>query len=69
MMVVETPQQLLDVEGSDAVLTWRFHQLRLAGYDEAAAGELAARADVDLHVALDLLGRGCPQALALEILR
>ena len=68
-MVVDTPQQLLDVEGADAVLTWRFNQLKLAGYEEAAAGELASRADVDLHVALDLLKRGCPQALALDILR
>lgn len=50
------------------VAAWRAEQLELAGYGAAAAAELAERADVDLHVAVQLLSRGCPSELALKIL-
>jgi hypothetical protein len=50
------------------VVVWRAEQLELAGYGAAAAAELAARQDVDLHVAIGLLGEGCPADLALKIL-
>jgi hypothetical protein len=50
------------------VETWRAEQLELAGYGAAAAAELAARHDVDLHVAVELLGHGCAPELALKIL-
>ncbi len=39
-----------------------------AGYDPAGAVELAARMDVDLHGAIQMLERGCPADLALQIL-
>jgi hypothetical protein len=39
-----------------------------AGYDPAAAHDLAARLDIDLHTATDLLERGCPADLAAQIL-
>jgi len=39
-----------------------------AGYDPAAAHDLAARLDIDLHTATDLLERGCPPELAAQIL-
>ena len=39
-----------------------------AGYDPAGAADLAARLDIDLHTATDLLERGCPAHLALQIL-
>jgi hypothetical protein len=47
---------------------WRADELERAGYDEAASVTLAARLDIDLHLAADLLRKGCPQHLALEIL-
>ena len=47
---------------------WRLEMLAQAGYEPAAAAELAARLDVDLHQALDLLERGCPPELAARIL-
>jgi hypothetical protein len=47
---------------------WRAEQLELAGYGAQAAAELAMRQDVDLHVAVGLLVRGCPAELALKIL-
>jgi hypothetical protein len=53
---------------TDLVEAWRAEQLELAGYGAAAAAELALRLDVDLHVAVELLGHGCSPELALKIL-
>jgi hypothetical protein len=39
-----------------------------AGYAPGAAHDLAARTDVDLHLAIELLERGCPADLAVRIL-
>ena len=47
---------------------WRTEELERAGYSNRAAGRLAARQDVDLHLAIRLLERGCPPELALKIL-
>ena len=47
---------------------WRADELERAGFDRKAASTLAARADIDLHVAIDLLRAGCRPELALEIL-
>ena len=49
-------------------MDWRREALVRAGYDGSAASELAARNDVDLHVAVDLVRGGCPPEMALEIL-
>jgi hypothetical protein len=53
----------------EEVLSWRLEQLLQAGYDRRDAGQLARRTDVDLHQAVDLLGKGCPPKLAAAILR
>jgi hypothetical protein len=50
------------------VVDWRRAKLERAGYDTPAASEIAARMDVDLHRAVDLLRRGCPPETALQIL-
>jgi hypothetical protein len=47
---------------------WRAEALERAGYDGHIARELAARLDIDLHLATDLLAQGCPQAVAVKIL-
>jgi hypothetical protein len=47
---------------------WRADELVRAGFEPAAASLLAGRADVDLHYAADLLRRGCPPEVALDIL-
>ena len=47
---------------------WRAEALERAGYAAAAAAELAARPDVDLHQAIGLLENGCPPETALKIL-
>ncbi len=53
---------------SERIQRWRAQELERAGYDRQAAAELAGRADVDLHRAVELLERGCPPAKALRIL-
>lgn len=47
---------------------WRAQALERAGYEPNAAREIAARHDIDLHRAVELLSAGCPQDLALRIL-
>ena len=53
----------------ERVERWRADALERAGYARDAAAELAARADVDLHHAIELVERGCPPETALRILR
>ena len=47
---------------------WRADELIRVGYDATQAMSLAVRHDVDLHLAAELLERGCPPDLALRIL-
>ena len=55
-------------EETELIEAWRAEALERAGYGAAAAAEIAARHDIDLHVATDLVERGCPADLALQIL-
>jgi hypothetical protein len=52
----------------ERVERWRADALERAGFDPEQASRLAARPDVDLHRAIDLVERGCPPTLALQIL-
>jgi hypothetical protein len=52
----------------ERVQAWRAEELERAGYSPAAAAQLAARTDVDLHHAIDLVRQGCPHDVALSIL-
>ena len=54
--------------GLDQVICWRFAELLTAGYEMDSAVEIAARTDVDLHLAVELRRRGCPHETALRIL-
>jgi hypothetical protein len=47
---------------------WRAEMLERAGYSPEDAAELASRHDVDLHTAVGLIEKGCPPAVALQIL-
>ncbi len=58
------PTQVSDEE----VFSWRLEQLLRAGCDRLSAIILASRGHVDLHQAVDLLERGCPPYVALELL-
>jgi hypothetical protein len=52
----------------DRVEHWRAEELVRAGYDASDAIALAARHDIDLHLAVELVRSGCPYETAIEIL-
>ena len=58
---------LVDTE-LERVENWRAEELIRAGYAPGDAVALAARHDIDLHLAVELVERGCPDELAIEIL-
>jgi len=60
--------ELLNVTEIERIENWRHDALERAGYDSESAIVLAACHDVDLHLAVDLLARGCSVDLALQIL-
>jgi len=56
------------IDEAAEVLAWRFDALCRSGFDLDAAAVLAANVEVDLHEAVELVGRGCPPQLAARIL-
>jgi hypothetical protein len=52
----------------DRVERWRTAELMRVGFPGDDAVALAARTDVDLHEAIELVQRGCPPELAVRIL-
>ena len=52
----------------DRVEHWRAEELVRAGYDPSDAIALAARHDIDLHLAVELVEQGCPHDMAIDIL-
>jgi hypothetical protein len=53
---------------SERVTAWRACELLKAGYEPLTAVELAEHPEVDLHLALELVQRGCSPELAAQIL-
>jgi hypothetical protein len=66
MTAAET-QLPLDTE-LERIEQWRAEELERAGYPVRDAAGIAARHDVDLHLAVDLISNGCPVPVALQIL-
>jgi hypothetical protein len=60
-------QDIVETE-LERVERWRADELMRAGFDPASAIALAARLDIDLHRATELVDRGCSPELALQIL-
>jgi hypothetical protein len=52
----------------ERVERWRTSELMRVGFPGDDAVALAARFDVDLHEAIELVERGCPPSLAIRIL-
>jgi hypothetical protein len=52
----------------DRIILWRADELERAGYASEDVLRLALDPHVDLHLALDLVRRGCPHDVALRIL-
>ena len=68
-MAIQTPIAPSVAERErDGVTSWRVEQLLAASYVAEAALVLALDRDVDLHLAVSLLQRGCPPDTALQIL-
>jgi hypothetical protein len=65
MSATNVTESFLEIE---LVEQWRLDSLERAGYDAESAAVLAASPEVDLHLAVSLLKRCCPVALALQIL-
>jgi hypothetical protein len=65
MSATNVTESALELE---LVEQWRLDSLERAGYDAESAAVLAASTEVDLHLAVSLLKRGCPVELALQIL-
>ena len=63
-----TELHVLEETEHERVERWRAEELERAGYELSAAALLAASSDVDLHFAVELLERGCPQDTAMQIL-
>jgi hypothetical protein len=59
--------QMHTVDETGLIEAWRAQALERAGYPADAAVAIAARHDIDLHQAVDLLEAGCPLELALRI--
>ena len=64
---LRVPAELESDADAALVLSWRYEVLFRAGYSRNDAFQLA-RDKVDLHLATELLERGCPAELALQIL-
>ena len=52
----------------ERVENWRAEELVRAGFDPSDAIALAARHDIDLHLAIELVEQGCPYETAIDIL-
>lgn len=63
-----TAAELQEKTELERVEGWRLEALIRAGYPADAAARIAARHDVDLHRAMQLLERGCPVEVAVQIL-
>jgi hypothetical protein len=57
-------------QGTDEelVMQWRIEELERAGYAPDDVLVIALDPSIDLHLAVDLVRRGCPHELALRIL-
>ena len=64
----ETELHVLEDTELRKIEHWRTEELERAGYSRRAASRLAARHDVDLHRAIELVQRGCAPELAVKIL-
>jgi len=59
--------EIIETE-TERVERWRTAELMRVGFAGDDAVALAARTDVDLHQAIELVQRGCPPELAFRIL-
>ena len=61
-------EEVVAVDPMDKVRAWRFDELMRAGYSHDLAQVVANCLDVDLHVAVEMVGAGCKPSTAVYIL-
>jgi hypothetical protein len=66
-MTTELHHRHLQIRDELSIEDWRYQQLVKAGWPEAQALALAANHQVDLHLACDLLAKGCDPDVAWQI--
>src|SRR4029453_266705 len=66
--MAQTEVHILEDTEHEKIVRWRAEELERAGDGPRGAGGLAARHDIDLHRAIELLDQGCPPDLATKIL-
>jgi hypothetical protein len=66
-MPADTDIEVVETE-LERVERWRTSELMRVGFAGDDALALAARFDIDLHGAIELVRRGCPPELAIRIL-
>jgi hypothetical protein len=64
---MQAAHEIIETE-LERVERWRTAELLRVGFPGDDAVTLAARTDVDLHEAIELIRRGCPPELAVRIL-
>ena len=64
---MQAAHEIIETE-LERVERWRTAELLRVGFPGDDAVTLAARTDVDLHEAIELVRRGCPPELAVRIL-
>jgi hypothetical protein len=67
-MIMSAAEVHIEETEVERVERWRTEALENAGYDPDSAALLAARHDVDLHRAIEMVERGCSPETALRIL-
>jgi hypothetical protein len=68
-MTTQTVERIATpVSEDELVHRWRLEQLRKTGYPIRVAKAIASRRDIDLHLAIELMRRGCTTDLAVRIL-
>lgn len=65
---MSTPEVEPEADADSSAEDWRFDQLTRAGYPDGIALLLSGARYIDLHVACDLLARGCDPLTAWRIL-
>lgn len=68
MAAATTQAFLVDDTERERVIRWRVEQLAKVGYSWPAAMVIAANTQVDLHLAVELVERGCRPEVAVRIL-
>lgn len=67
-MIEQDEIEITELSEEERVLLWRIASLERAGYGDEVVTQLALSKEVDLHLAVEIVARGCPIDTAVRIL-